>query len=276
MQLPPPTSGTVRISGEDISSQSASGRRQLRRKLQMVFQDPISSLNPRRRIGDIVAESIAIWGGGPDGENRKRVADALNEVGFDAESVWSRRPHEMSGGQCQRVAIARALMQEPTVLVLDEPVSALDVSVQNQILNLLGELQESRGLTYVFISHDLSVVRHISTRICVMFLGKIMEIGPTEEIFGEARHPYTQFLLDSVLPPDPHRRTRELKLLKGEPPSPVNPPTGCRFRTRCPFATELCAAQEPSLRQAGNTQVACHRDVKRGETPFDIMRSPTS
>jgi oligopeptide transport system ATP-binding protein len=272
----PPTSGSIRYKGDVITGLKARDFAPYRRQMQLIFQDPYASLDPRMKVRDLIAEPLVTHKVcSSKDEVTQRVVELMDAVKIPREHL-NRYPHQFSGGQRQRIGIARAIALDPALIVCDEPVSALDVSVQNQILNLLGELQESRGLTYVFISHDLSVVRHISTRICVMFLGKIMEIGPTEEIFGEARHPYTQFLLDSVLPPDPHRRTRELKLLKGEPPSPVNPPTGCRFRTRCPFATELCAAQEPTLRQAGNTQVACHRDVKRGETPFDIMRSPTS
>lgn len=260
MQLPPPTSGTVRLSGEDISTQTASARRQLRRRLQMVFQDPISSLNPRRRIGDVVAESIAIWGGGTAEENRKRVADALNEVGFDAETVWSRRPHEMSGGQCQRVAIARALMQEPTVLVLDEPVSALDVSVQAQILNLLLDIKSKRSFSMIFISHDLAVIRNICDRVAVMYLGRIVEIGRTEDVYRNPQHPYTKALLGSVLAPG--QKLPDEEVLSGDLPSLIDPPSGCRFRTRCNRATERCASETPVLLESEPDHLtACHHPL---------------
>ena len=260
MQLPPPTSGTVRISGEDISTQTASARRQLRRRLQMVFQDPISSLNPRRRIGDVVAESLSIWGGGTAEENRKRVADALNEVGFDAETVWSRRPHEMSGGQCQRVAIARALMQEPSVLVLDEPVSALDVSVQAQILNLLLDIKSKRSFSMIFISHDLAVIRNICDRVAVMYLGRIVEIGNTEDVYRNPQHPYTKALLGSVLAPG--QKLPDEEVLSGDLPSLINPPSGCRFRTRCTRATERCAAETPALLESEPDHLtACHHPL---------------
>jgi oligopeptide transport system ATP-binding protein len=186
-----------------------------------------------------------------------RVLSLVEAVGLPTDCL-KRYPHEFSGGQRQRIGIARAIALDPSLIVCDEPVSALDVSVQNQILNLLAELQEEWGLAYVFISHDLSVVRHVSDRICVMFLGKVMEVGPTEEVFGEAHHPYTQLLLDSMLPLDPRMRDRKRRTLEGEPPSPVDPPSGCVFRTRCPYATKLCANEEPSLRLKGNVKVACH------------------
>ncbi len=254
----PPTSGEVRFRGHTITGLKEREFSAYRRQLQLIFQDPYASLDPRMKVRDLIAEPLVTHRVcETKDELTQRVLDLMKAVGIPADYL-NRYPHQFSGGQRQRIGIARAIALDPALVVCDEPVSALDVSVQNQILNLLRELQEERGLTYVFISHDLSVVRHISDRICVMFLGKVMEIGPTEDVFAEARHPYTQFLLDSVLPPDPHRRGKSVRLLAGEPPSPVDPPSGCCFRTRCPFATELCASKEPTLRRAGSVEVACH------------------
>ena len=253
-----PTSGEVRFEGHTITGLKEKDFAPYRRQLQLVFQDPYASLDPRMKVRDLIGEPLVTHKVcAAKDDLTQRVLALMEAVGIPADYL-NRYPHQFSGGQRQRIGIARAIALDPALIVCDEPVSALDVSVQNQILNLLNELQEERGLTYVFISHDLSVVRHISDRICVMFLGKVMEMGPTKEVFGNARHPYTQFLLDSVLPPDPHRRGRETRLLVGEPPSPVDPPSGCCFRTRCPFATELCASKEPELRQAGTVEVACH------------------
>jgi peptide/nickel transport system ATP-binding protein len=257
MQLPPPESGSVKISGEEISGLSASARRNLRRRLQMVFQDPISSLNPRRRIGDIVAEPLTIWHEGDDASRRACVTAALSEVGFDPTTVLTRRPHEMSGGQCQRVAIARALILEPTVLILDEPVSALDVSVQAQILNLLIDVQARRSFSMIFISHDLAVIRNICDRVAVMYLGKIVEIGRTEEVYRNPRHPYTRALLGSVLAPG--QKLPDQEVLSGDLPSLLNPPSGCRFRTRCNRASDICAITGPApLPSDSPHQTACH------------------
>ena len=253
-----PTSGEVRFEGQTITGLKEKDFAPFRRQLQLIFQDPYASLDPRMKVRDLIAEPLVTHKVcATKDEVTQRVLDLMKAVGIP-EDYLNRYPHQFSGGQRQRIGIARAIALDPALIVCDEPVSALDVSVQNQILNLLKELQEQRGLTYVFISHDLSVVRHISDRICVMFLGKVMEIGPTEEVFNNARHPYTQFLLDSVLPPDPHRREEETRHLLGEPPSPVNPPSGCCFRTRCPFATDLCAQKEPGLQKAGSVKVACH------------------
>ena len=252
-----PTSGEVRFEGQTITGLKEKDFAPFRRQLQLIFQDPYASLDPRMKVRDLIAEPLVTHKVcATKDEVTQRVLDLMKAVGIP-EDYLNRYPHQFSGGQRQRIGIARAIALDPALIVCDEPVSALDVSVQNQILNLLKELQEQRGLTYVFISHDLSVVRHISDRICVMFLGKVMEIGPTEEVFNNARHPYTQFLLESVLPPDPHRRGEKTRHLLGEPPSPVNPPSGCCFRTRCPFATNLCAQKEPILKN-GSVEVACH------------------
>ena len=255
-----PTSGEVLFRGKNVSGMNEKEFRPFRKEMQMVFQDPYASLDPRMTVREIVAEPIRTW---RLCESREavtaRVLELLQAVGVPEEFLY-RYPHQFSGGQRQRIGIARAIAADPSFIVCDEPVSALDVSVQNQILNLLKELKKSRGLTYLFISHDLSVVRYLADRVCVMFLGKVCEVGPTEEVYRNPRHPYTRFLLDAVPPPDPNLRGREIRILKGEPPSPADPPSGCRFRTRCPFATERCAAKEPPLRRDGEVMVACYRD----------------
>lgn len=226
--------------------------------MQMIFQDPVSSLNPSRRVRDIVREGLSIWGMKPGPFTDDRVAEIMDAVGLGGQDVGDRRPHEFSGGQCQRICIARALVMDPEVLILDEPVSALDVSVQAQILNLLEQLKQQFGLTMLFISHDLAVVKNISDRVMVMYLGKVCEVADTELLYASPTHPYTRALLASIpgnslgLPPAG-------ELISGELPSPLDPPSGCRFRTRCPRATEQCAVEAPELRTiADGHYVACH------------------
>ena len=253
-----PTSGEVLFRGQSVTRMKDSDFKPLRKEMQLVFQDPYASLDPRMTVRDLVAEPIETWKlCGSREEVTDRVRDLLRAVGVPEEFLY-RYPHQFSGGQRQRIGIARAIAADPSFIVCDEPVSALDVSVQNQILNLLKELKTSRKLTYLFISHDLSVVRYLADRVCIMFLGKICELGPTEEVYLHPKHPYTRFLLDAVPEPDPSLRGKEIRLLKGEPPSPADPPSGCRFRTRCPYATERCATEEPALREIGNVQAACH------------------
>lgn len=253
-----PTSGEVWYRGQNITAMKDKAFLPMRKEMQLIFQDPYASLDPRMTVRDLVAEPIETWKLCPNREAvTEKVKELLNAVGVPEEFLY-RYPHQFSGGQRQRIGIARAIAAEPAFIVCDEPVSALDVSVQNQILNLLKELKISRKLTYLFISHDLSVVRYLADRVCIMFLGKICELGPTEEVYRHPKHPYTRFLLDAVPEPDPSLRGKEIRLLKGEPPSPADPPSGCRFRTRCPYATERCATEEPALREIGNVQAACH------------------
>ncbi|MEW2352176.1 ABC transporter ATP-binding protein [Spirillospora sp. NPDC029432] len=254
MQLPPPTSGGVTFAGTELTGLSPAALREQRRKLQIILQNPVAALNPRRKVKDLVAEGPSVWGGKPD---RKRIEEVLEAVGLDPATVWDRRPHELSGGQCQRVCIARALMLDPRVLICDEPVSSLDVSVQAQILNLLEETKARYGLSMVFIAHDLAVVKNISDRIMVMYLGKVCEVVPSATLAEEALHPYTKLLLESV--PEAGAEEGTAARENAEPPSPLNPPSGCRFRTRCPLATDRCAKEEPKLRRAaGGHHVACH------------------
>ena len=258
MQLESVTSGSIRLNGVDLAAKQGEQLRQARKAMQMIFQDPVSSLNPSRRVRDIVREGIDIWGQTRDGDVDSWVAEVMESVGLGDEGVADRRPHEFSGGQCQRINIARALVMEPDVLILDEPVSALDVSVQAQILNLLEGLKRQFGLTMLFISHDLAVVKNISDRVLVMYLGKVCEIAETADLFSHPTHPYSRALLASIpgnnlnLPP-------ASQLISGELPSPLDPPSGCRFRTRCPHATDVCASTEPELveHEPGHW-VACH------------------
>ena len=258
LQLQPATSGSIKFDGKELTTLDKRSLRQVRRDLQVVFQDPYASLNPRLPVNDIVGEAYAIHNL-HNGERRERVAELLKVVGLHPEH-GNRFPHEFSGGQRQRVGIARALALEPKLIVLDEPVSALDVSIQAGVVNLLQELQDRLGVAYLFIAHDLSVVRHISDRVAVMYLGKIVEIGTRNDIYERASHPYTQALLSAVPIPDPKlERKRRRIVLTGDIPSPANPPSGCRFRTRCWKAQEICATEEPALIDRGQGHPsACH------------------
>jgi oligopeptide/dipeptide ABC transporter ATP-binding protein len=258
VRLLDPTDGSVRFEGRDITHASGRALRPLRKNMQIVFQDPYASLNPRKRVGQIIGTPMGLHGV-PRDEIPGKVRDLLARVGLSPEHV-NRFPHEFSGGQRQRVGIARALALEPRLIVLDEPVSALDVSIQAQIVNLLDDLQDDFGLTYLFVAHDLGVVRHISDSIAVMYLGKIMELSPAEELYAKPIHPYTTALLGAIPIPDPEQnRRRKRTTLQGEPPSPVAPPPACRFHPRCPHATEICRTVEPPLTEyAGGHLAACH------------------
>ncbi|MDG2351362.1 MAG: ABC transporter ATP-binding protein [Acidimicrobiales bacterium] len=266
VQLPKPTSGNVMVTSEgdsiELTGLKGDALRKVRPKLQMIFQDPISSLNPRRIVREVVKEGLTIWPNGMSAQQiEDRVDEVLESVGIDPEIAANRRAHEFSGGQCQRISIARAVALDPEILICDEPVSALDVSVQAQILNLLEEMKEKYGLTLLFISHDLSVVRNVSDRVVVMYLGKICEIGSSDTIYSLPAHPYTRVLLASA--PEPASTVDESESAIGDDiPSPINPPTGCRFRTRCPSAQTLCEEKEPEVQQVGDDHfVACHFPV---------------
>lgn len=268
LRLIEPTGGTVLFDGQDVSTLGRSELRRLRRRMQMVFQDPYSSLNPRRNVASIVAEPLRVHGIAEGREAEKRVRELLEVVGLPKDSE-NRYPHEFSGGQRQRIGLARSLALNPDLIVADEPVSALDVSIQAQMINLLEELQDTFDLTYLFIAHDLAVVRHISDRIAVMYLGKVMEIAPASELYERPLHPYTRALLSAVPIPDPRvESTRERIILRGDLPSPVNPPAGCRFHTRCPWAQrELCPDVVPELRVLDSGHLAaCHyaEDIEAG------------
>ena len=256
-----PTAGEVLYRGQNITAMKDRAFKPLGKEMQLVFQDPYASLDPRMTVRDLIAEPIETWKlcKGKE-ETTARVRELLRAVGMPEEFLY-RYPHQFSGGQRQRIGIARAIAADPSFIVCDEPVSALDVSVQNQILNLLKELKASRALTFLFISHDLSVVRYLADRVCVMFLGKLCELGPTDEVYRHPRHPYTRFLLDAIPVPDPSQSGKEIRLLKGEPPSPADPPSGCRFRTRCPYASEQCAREEPELKDLNGVLTACHHPL---------------
>ncbi|MEQ9643252.1 MAG: dipeptide ABC transporter ATP-binding protein [Alphaproteobacteria bacterium] len=256
MRLLEPEAGQILFDGNHIEGLQGEALRALRRDLQMIFQDPFASLNPRMTVHEVLSEPLAVHGLAKGKDAEDRVQELLRLVGL---SSWHavRYPHEFSGGQRQRIGIARALAVDPRLIVCDEPVSALDVSIQAQVINLLQDLQQRFGLSYVFIAHDLAVVRHIANRVAVMYLGKIVEQAPTKELFRRPRHPYTRALMSAIPIPDPSVE-RQRVILEGDVPSPLNPPSGCRFHTRCPFAQERCRAEEPTLRVEGGHSVACH------------------
>ena len=271
------TDGTIRFRGQDITKAKRAQLEPIRREMQMVFQDPQASLNPRKRVSQILATPLRLRGVASEqveDETRK----LLDRVGLHAEQL-NRFPHEFSGGQRQRIGIARALAMNPQLILLDEPVSALDVSIQAQVINLLDELQDDLHLSYVFVAHDLSVVRHVSDRIVVMYLGKVMEISPAEELYTKPIHPYSSALLGAIPIPDPHEnRTRSRPLVSGEPPNPIRPPSGCRFHTRCPRATEICSRVEPRLSEYAHGHIAaCHHpQYVNAEEIAASTRSPAS
>jgi oligopeptide/dipeptide ABC transporter ATP-binding protein len=289
MRLVDPTEGSIRFRGEDITEAGRKRLEPLRREMQMVFQDPFASLNPRKRVGQIIGMPLRLHGA-PRDELPDRVRELLQRVGLHPEHA-NRYPHEFSGGQRQRIGVARALALEPSLIVLDEPVSALDVSVQAQIINLLDDLQDDMGLTYLFVAHDLSVVRHVSDRIAVMYLGKLMEVSPAEELYTKPIHPYTSALLAAIPIPDPEANRRRGRVVRGggtprrgvpvvggEPPNPIDPPSGCVFHPRCPRATEICREVEPPLaRYRGGHLAACHHPVNvSGEETAATTRDPSS
>jgi peptide/nickel transport system ATP-binding protein len=267
MQLPPPTAGSVKLDGVELTELDDDERRRTRSKMQLVFQDPVSSLNPRRKVKDIVAEGLSIWGT-DRAERNRRVDEVLRAVGLDPLIVGDRRPQQFSGGQCQRISIARSVVLEPKVLICDEPVSSLDVSVQAQILNLLEDMKARYSLTMIFIAHDLAVVKNVSDRVIVMYLGKICEVAAPDALFAQPRHHYTSALLSSIPHPDPRQPRREDDAIAGELPSPLDPPSGCRFRTRCPAASERCAREEPQIRKVDEGHfVACHHPIGAIDPP---------
>ncbi|WP_305092901.1 ABC transporter ATP-binding protein [Prescottella sp. R16] len=260
LQLPAPKSGSVEIDGIELTTLSPSALRSIRAKMQMIMQDPISSLNPRRKVKNLVTEGARMWGQTNKERLETLARDLLRSVGLDPDMVWERLPGELSGGQCQRVCIARAMMMNPKVLICDEPVSSLDVSVQAQILNLLEDTKAEFDLSMIFIAHNMAVVKNISDRVMVMYLGKVCEISPSQDMEKRSVHPYSRLLLASIPDPDIHRGEADATpVIEGDLPSPLNPPSGCRFRTRCPLATDRCAAEEPQLREVGDGHfVACH------------------
>jgi peptide/nickel transport system ATP-binding protein len=266
MQLPRPNSGQVQFEGTDLTKLSGEELRRIRTRMKMIFQDPISSLNPRRKVEDIIAEGLQIWKVGTREEQQQKVDEVMLDVGLDPVLQRGKRPHQFSGGQCQRISIARAVVTDPKLIICDEPVSALDVSVQAQILNLLEDMKSRYGLTLIFIAHDLAVVKNVSDRVVVMYLGKICEVAAPDTLYRQPAHPYTAALLAAIPIPDPTQRPEDRLHLGGEIPSPVAPPSGCRFRTRCPKAQERCASEEPEVREIAPDQyVACHFPLTAGE-----------
>jgi oligopeptide/dipeptide ABC transporter ATP-binding protein len=274
MRLLDSTAGEIHFDGQDITHLKGARLKAIRRDMQMIFQDPYSSLNPRKTIGSVIGEPFVIHGLLDGKDERKRAVQELMEtVGLNPEH-YNRYPHEFSGGQRQRIGVARALALKPKLLIADEPVSALDVSIQAQVLNLLRDLQRELGLTVIFIAHDLSVVRHMCDRVAVMYLGKIVEIGSGDDLYGFPRHPYTGALLSAVPVADPTRHGSQRRLLTGDVPSPANPPSACRFHTRCPKAQERCSVDEPLLEDKGSgTRAACHFPLSREELEQMGVRS---
>jgi peptide/nickel transport system ATP-binding protein len=261
MQLPRPTAGRVMFDGADLTALSGTALRQARTRMQMIFQDPVSSLNPRRKVRDIVMEPLNIWKRGTRAERSALVDQVLEDVGIDPARAAESQAHQFSGGQCQRISIARSLVLDPRLIICDEPVSALDVSVQAQVLNLLEDLKARYGLTLMFIAHDLAVVKNVSDRVAVMYLGKICEVAPSDELYRSPAHHYTTMLMAAIPVADPDAVV-DAKRIEGEPPSPVFPPSGCRFHPRCPAASDRCRSEEPQLREIGSGHfVACHHPV---------------
>ena len=270
MQLPSPTSGSIMFDGTELTALSGEAMREARTKIQMIFQDPISSLNPRRNVRDIVLEPLTIWNRGTKAEQLAAVDKILEHVGIDPQRAAESKPHQFSGGQCQRISIARSLVLNPQMIICDEPVSALDVSVQAQVVNLLEDLKKEFELTLVFIAHDLAVVKNISDRIAVMYLGKICEVSSSDDLYRNPAHPYTEVLLSSIPVPDPTVAVKKVSV-DGEPPSPVSPPAGCRFNPRCPNASDRCRSEEPTLREIEPGHfVACHHPLTGGEAPVSV------
>jgi peptide/nickel transport system ATP-binding protein/oligopeptide transport system ATP-binding protein len=271
VRLLDPTSGQILFDGEDIAQRKGDGLKGLHREVQMIFQDPYSSLNPRKSVGSIISEPFAIHGMYTEkGARKKQVQELMDRVGLNPEH-FNRYPHEFSGGQRQRIGVARAIALEPKLLVADEPVSALDVSIQAQVLNLLKRLQSEMGLTLIFIAHDLSVIRHMCDRVAVMYLGKVVELADNDALYSFPRHPYTGALLSAVPVADPHLPRGRRQLLTGDVPSPANPPPACRFHTRCPKAQSLCTQEEPPLEdKGGGTIAACHFPLSHNEVAESV------